>query len=164
MNFDDVSVKVEMVDEEYEYNGSVQPNSSTMAEIKTEPSEQDESYGILKEPQGPSHSNSGILLGNPVISSPVISSPPIMNRAQFINAGDNYTMNAADVPLKKQIAALVKVAAPTTACTTIKQEVDRAVSTTVGLFWSHKTLIFWLSLRFAKIRSGQKFNFLLFKT
>lgn len=123
MNFDDVSVKVEMVDEEYEYNGSVQPNSSTMAEIKTEPSEQDESYGILAEPQGPSHSNSGILLGNPVISS-----PPIMNRAQFINAGDNYTMNAADVPLKKQIAALVKVAAPTTACTTIKQEVDRAVS------------------------------------
>lgn len=123
MNFDDVSVKVEMVDEEYEYNGSVQPNSSTMAEIKTEPSEQDQSYGILTEPQGPSHSNSGILLGNPVISS-----PPIMNRAQFINAGDNYTMNAADVPLKKQIAALVKVAAPTTACTTIKQEVDRAVS------------------------------------
>lgn len=154
MNFDDVSVKVEMVDEEYEYNGSLQPNSSTLAEIKTEPSEPDESYGVLTEPQVPTHSNSGILLGNPVISSPVISSPPIMNRAQFINVGDNYTMNAADVPLKKQIAALVKVAAPTTACTTIKQEVDRAVSTTVRLFLSSKLNI-WTLNDICKNRSGQ---------
>lgn len=121
MNFDDVSVKVEMVDEEYEYNGSLQPNPSTLTEIKTDPSEPDESYGVLTEPVVATPSDSGILLGNPVISS-----PPIMNRAQFVNAGENYTMNAADVPLKKQIAALVKVAAPTTACTTIKQEVDRA--------------------------------------
>lgn len=117
MNFDDVSVKVEMVDEEYDCNGSLQPNSSAMAEIKTEPLELNESYGVLTEPQVPTNSNPGILLGNPVISS-----PPIMNRAQL----DNYTMNAADVPTKKQIAALVKVAAPSTACTTIKQEVDRA--------------------------------------
>lgn len=117
MNFDDVSVKVEMVDEDYDCNGSLQPNSSAMAEIKTEPLELNESYGVLTEPQVPTNSNPGILLGNPVISS-----PPIMNRAQL----DNYTMNAADVPTKKQIAALVKVAAPSTACTTIKQEVDRA--------------------------------------
>ncbi|XP_052713428.1 uncharacterized protein LOC128187199 isoform X2 [Crassostrea angulata] len=117
MNFDDVSVKVEMVDEEYDCNGSLQPNSSAMADIKTEPLELNESYGVLTEPQVPTNSNPGILLGNPVISS-----PPIMNRAQL----DNYTMNAADVPTKKQIAALVKVAAPSTACTTIKQEVDRA--------------------------------------
>lgn len=117
MNFDDVSVKVEMVDEEYDCNGSLQPNSSAMAEIKTEPLELNESYGVLTEPQVPTNSNPGVLLGNPVISS-----PPIMNRAQL----DNYTMNAADVPTKKQIAALVKVAAPSTACTTIKQEVDRA--------------------------------------
>lgn len=92
MNFDDVLVKVEMVDEEYDCNGLFQFNFSVMVGIKIEFLELNESYGVFIEFQVLINSNLGIFLGNFVILFLFI-----MNRVQL----DNYIMNVVDVFIKK---------------------------------------------------------------
>jgi hypothetical protein len=124
---DDVSVKVECPDGDYEYNNSLQTDTESFTTIKTDPSEPDENYGMSTDSQYAAQME-GV---TPAPASlPLISSPPIINRAQLLNSGANANLNTVDGGLKKQIAALVKVAAPSSTCTTIKQEVDKSVSKT----------------------------------
>ncbi|XP_061189786.1 uncharacterized protein LOC133197673 [Saccostrea echinata] len=121
-NFSEVTVKLERLDQEYEYSNALQTEADTFTNIKTDPSEPDENYSLPTVSQCPPQISGG---SQTSFSMPVISSPPIMNRAQLLNGGPNL-LSAAQVPPKKQIAALVKVAAPTSTGTTIKQEVDKA--------------------------------------
>ena len=121
-----ITVKEEPLDEPG-YSSALQSDSdsNTFTSIKTDPTEPDESYGVSTDSQLLQNDRRGLM------GMPVISSPPIINRAQLLNIGSNNMGNSADQPTKKQIAALVKVAAPSSACTTIKQEVDRAVRTMI---------------------------------
>ncbi|XP_062619452.1 uncharacterized protein LOC134281011 [Saccostrea cucullata] len=121
-NYSEVSVKVEQVDQEYEYGGALQTEDDSFTQIKTDPSEPDENYSQPSVSQCPPQVSGGT---NTSFSMPVISSPPIVNRA-LLNGGPNMLQTAQQVPAKKQIAALVKVAAPTSTGTNIKQEVDKA--------------------------------------
>ncbi|XP_061189787.1 uncharacterized protein LOC133197674 [Saccostrea echinata] len=121
-NFSEVSVKLERLDQEYEYSNALQTEADTFTNIKTDPSEPDENYSVPTVSQCPPQIGGG---SQTSISRPVISSPPIKNRAQLLNGGPNL-LQVAKEPSKKQVVSLVKVAAPTSMGTTIKQEVNKA--------------------------------------